>query len=318
LSIDTNNEECPFDADEVYSFDECPPCDNDLQCDDNFDVCTIGTCNTTIGMCNIITRLDCSDNDPCTVDVCDSSKGCIHHYNTLNCDNSYTPSESLVGSSPCNISDQSLMLQNGYLCKNIAEERVALADPTEYFPYTNKSIVSFRLTYDIPPIPSGFFGKGTPKINFGTFNFTWCENNVQYVSISRLNSVNVNTSTIEISNIMATSLRLCSVRPITILQQPHMSWDVELTLSGNTGFSLKQKSAGYIAFRFSSDTEMNLSPIYLEVLPRLIFTSTQSQNVVKTLDYGSPSGYYMPYVKVFNGFLDSMDISSFHNSFLFV
>lgn len=335
-NTDALTEDCPNSNNMIYDSQSCPLCQTDRECDDGSDKCNVGHCDQQTGQCVRSIQLDCSDNDPCTIDICNSDEGCIHHYNVLNCDNSYNipSSNSIVGningdytgeelSSPCALTGQSQLLQNCYLCKTTLGERLAMLETYDFGTVYNEPVPVFSVIVgkDIPSIPQKFFGKKSAMITAQKIDFTWCKNDVHYASIVRHNSVQINVTSIQITNIMASYVHLCSITDINVPQDNGSGlvskWSVEISLSGNSKFLLDHKSSGYIAYQFANCQYMLDSRIYLEILPRLTFYNTISNNIQqKILDYGSPSGYLMPYVTLFDGTISGVNLGSYHNSYV--
>lgn len=343
-STDALTEDCPNSDNMIYDGRSCPECYRDQDCDDGSDKCNIGYCDQQTGRCIRSIQLDCSDNDPCTIDICNSDEGCVHHYNVLNCDNSYNIDSSniIVGnlnngdseyegtgeppppSSPCTIMGQEHLLQNCYLCKTMLGERLSTLETHDHIGSVNsgtRPVFSIIVGKDIPNIPHKFFGKKSAMITGQRIDFTWCNNDVHYVSIVRHNSVQINVTSTQITNIMGSYVHLCSITDINVPQDNGSGlvskWSVEISLSGNSKFLLDHKSMGYIAYKFADCQYMLDSRVYLEILPRLTFYNIISNNLQqKILDYGSPSGYLMPYVTLFDGTISGVNLDSYHNSYV--
>jgi len=201
-------------------------------------------------------------------------------------------------------------LQNGYFCKITVGETLAIETSSDA-----PNIVSIAVGTDIPAIPSKFFGKKSLRFASGHLNFGWCDGDLQYFPFSRYNSVQPNTTAIEISNIMVLGLRLCSTENISVKQSSggNTLWKAEMSLSSNSKIPFQQKSQGFMSFNFMTGTDF-YATVYVEVIPKITFYSLNiSPAQQKTLDYSS--SYFMPYVKLVDGLVQDVDLTHFAGSY---
>lgn len=266
----TKNAVCQMNSDFFAHPGDCPHCLSDSDCDDPQDACNFGTCDLSTGECSY-EQLNCLDGDYCNADYCDSSIGCVHHYSIYSCNPQF-----------CGTQDCALCIHS--------EERVHITSP-----------VVVRVGVDIPSIPAGFFGSGSAPIHDLPIQFTWCKEDVNYATIQKHATVNVNTSSgagWQIVDAHTSYFHMCAINTIPVTYtngKASQIWTGEIYISGNSNLNAYQKSNGYMSFKFTSCKTISQARIDMDILLGFSFYHGKTKRV---LDFDEPSGFNMPFVTI--------------------